>query len=95
MLPLTSTCLFKNGNKVILPFTQTKTCPVIITNKLYSQVISVLPSVNQIKHSQAEEGNETNIDVSNWVNAIPYSDVPGPKPIPVLGNSWRFIPYIG
>ncbi|XP_063992761.1 probable cytochrome P450 49a1 [Diachasmimorpha longicaudata] len=25
----------------------------------------------------------------------PYSEIPGPKPVPVFGNTWRFIPYIG
>lgn len=25
----------------------------------------------------------------------PYAEIPGPKPIPILGNTWRFIPYIG
>ncbi|XP_048517357.1 probable cytochrome P450 49a1 isoform X2 [Dendroctonus ponderosae] len=25
----------------------------------------------------------------------PYEDIPGPKPLPLLGNNWRFIPYIG
>lgn len=25
----------------------------------------------------------------------PYSEVPGPKPLPILGNTWRLIPYIG
>ncbi|CAL7945298.1 unnamed protein product [Xylocopa violacea] len=24
-----------------------------------------------------------------------YSEIPGPKPIPFLGNTWRFIPFIG
>nr|QTC11267.1 cytochrome P450 301A1 [Phenacoccus solenopsis] len=27
--------------------------------------------------------------------AKPYSDVPGPKPIPILGNTWRLLPIIG
>ncbi|XP_018333056.1 probable cytochrome P450 301a1, mitochondrial isoform X2 [Agrilus planipennis] len=27
--------------------------------------------------------------------AKPYSDVPGPKPIPILGNTWRLLPLIG
>lgn len=27
--------------------------------------------------------------------AIPYENIPGPKPLPFLGNSWRFLPYIG
>ncbi|XP_058806914.1 probable cytochrome P450 49a1 isoform X2 [Phymastichus coffea] len=25
----------------------------------------------------------------------PYADIPGPRPIPLLGNTWRFIPFIG
>lgn len=28
-------------------------------------------------------------------NAKPYSLVPGPKPIPLLGNTWRLVPVIG
>jgi hypothetical protein len=27
--------------------------------------------------------------------ARPYSEVPGPKPLPVVGNTWRFLPFIG
>lgn len=30
-----------------------------------------------------------------WDNAKPYEDIPGPKPLPVVGNIWRFFPYIG
>lgn len=25
----------------------------------------------------------------------PYSDIPGPKQLPIIGNSWRFAPFIG
>ncbi|XP_034937560.1 probable cytochrome P450 49a1 [Chelonus insularis] len=25
----------------------------------------------------------------------PYKEIPGPKPLPLLGNTWRFIPYVG
>lgn len=32
---------------------------------------------------------------SQWDSARPYSDIPGPKPLPVIGNAWRFMPYIG
>nr|WCC58038.1 cytochrome P450 [Pharsalia antennata] len=27
--------------------------------------------------------------------AKPYSEVPGPKPIPILGNTWRLLPIVG
>lgn len=29
--------------------------------------------------------------ISELENARPYSEVPGPKPIPILGNTWRFV----
>lgn len=30
-----------------------------------------------------------------WDKAIPYEVIPGPKPLPLIGNGWRFLPYIG
>ena len=30
-----------------------------------------------------------------WEYAKPFEDIPGPKPLPIIGNSWRFIPYLG
>lgn len=31
------------------------------------------------------------------VGVIPkeYSDIPGPKELPIIGNAWRFAPFIG
>lgn len=29
------------------------------------------------------------------IGAKPYSEVPGPKPLPILGNTWRLLPVIG
>lgn len=31
----------------------------------------------------------------NWSSALPFEKIPGPKPIPLLGNTWRFLPLIG
>ncbi|RZC34184.1 p450 domain containing protein [Asbolus verrucosus] len=33
--------------------------------------------------------------VENLSEAKPYSEIPGPRPIPVLGNTWRLLPIIG
>ncbi|XP_067000510.2 probable cytochrome P450 49a1 [Anabrus simplex] len=38
--------------------------------------------------------DEADLD-SEWHLARPYSQVPGPKPLPVVGNTWRFLPFIG
>ncbi|XP_030388311.1 probable cytochrome P450 301a1, mitochondrial [Scaptodrosophila lebanonensis] len=32
---------------------------------------------------------------AEWQNALPYNEIPGPKPIPILGNTWRLMPIIG
>lgn len=31
----------------------------------------------------------------HWTQAKPYREIPGPRPVPFLGNTWRFLPYIG
>ncbi|KAL9914288.1 putative cytochrome P450 301a1, mitochondrial [Glossina fuscipes fuscipes] len=32
---------------------------------------------------------------AEWAIALPYNEIPGPKPIPILGNTWRLMPIIG
>lgn len=49
-------------------------------------------SNNRLKSSAVENFDAIhNEDVS----AKPYSEMPGPQPLPLLGNSWRFLPIIG
>ena len=30
-----------------------------------------------------------------WDCGKSFEDIPGPKPLPIIGNMWRFAPYIG
>lgn len=41
-----------------------------------------------------DNGSNTIVE-EEFANAKPYSEVPGPKPIPILGNTWRLLPVIG
>ncbi|XP_014245081.1 probable cytochrome P450 301a1, mitochondrial isoform X2 [Cimex lectularius] len=38
---------------------------------------------------------QQNVAVEEVNLGKPYSQVPGPKPLPVFGNTWRFLPFIG
>ncbi|XP_018572395.1 cytochrome P450 CYP12A2 [Anoplophora glabripennis] len=40
---------------------------------------------------------EENIDGKprEWNDALPYESIPGPKPLPLIGNIFRFLPFIG
>jgi cytochrome P450 len=42
-----------------------------------------------------EENVINNNNEDKFLNAKPYSEVPGPKPLPILGNTWRVFPVIG
>lgn len=39
--------------------------------------------------------NLRNSEFLDYESAMPYELMPGPRPWPLLGNNWRFIPYIG
>ncbi|KAK9872098.1 hypothetical protein WA026_016143 [Henosepilachna vigintioctopunctata] len=34
-------------------------------------------------------------DSVGWNSAIPYEKIPGPKALPLIGNTWRFLPFVG
>ncbi|XP_055839276.1 probable cytochrome P450 301a1, mitochondrial [Episyrphus balteatus] len=49
-------------------------------------------------HAATATSASSATDVSSskeWENALPYNEVPGPKPLPILGNTWRMMPIIG
>lgn len=33
--------------------------------------------------------------INEYQDARPYSEIPGPKPIPIIGNTWRLMPVVG
>ncbi|CAG9837181.1 unnamed protein product [Diabrotica balteata] len=45
---------------------------------------------NFYKNLAGAHNDETN--PKGWENATPFESMPGPKPLPVLGNMWRFFP---
>ncbi|XP_068143718.1 probable cytochrome P450 301a1, mitochondrial [Drosophila tropicalis] len=46
-------------------------------------------------HLLGTEGGEGASSTREWQNALPYNEIPGPKPLPILGNTWRLMPIIG
>lgn len=47
----------------------------------------VCPYANQ-DANEFEVRQKTEVTTKSY---LPYSDVPGPKPIPILGNTWRSV----
>ncbi|KAL6258761.1 hypothetical protein P5V15_010709 [Pogonomyrmex californicus] len=47
------------------------------------------------KSDRALDTLTMDIEERDLLRYRPYSKIPGPKPIPLLGNTWRFLPYIG
>ncbi|KAG8035300.1 hypothetical protein G9C98_006746 [Cotesia typhae] len=52
--------------------------------------------VKKVNYSSTTIENLTTATAEEDYNLVrSYREIPGPKPIPFLGNTWRFIPYIG
>jgi hypothetical protein len=49
----------------------------------------------QTTSAQQPAGDHFYTGLEHAVSVKPYSEVPGPPQLPVVGNSWRFLPYIG
>lgn len=37
-----------------------------------------------------KDSSSSTTNTMNFENVRPYSEVPGPKPLPILGNTWRY-----
>jgi cytochrome P450 family 49 subfamily A len=46
-----------------------------------------------VQHAAADGNLDTGLE--QVVSVKPYSQVPGPRELPLIGNAWRFLPYIG
>lgn len=49
---------------------------------------AVIGAVGNVDAS-ASTANLHHLDANVVENVRPYSEVPGPKPLPILGNTWR------
>lgn len=72
----------------------------LVKRTTFSSAINILP--NELSGTLKKTKPEIDHDIdsnpvanSNNVRIKPFSEVPGPKELPLIGNSWRFAPIIG
>ena len=49
----------------------------------------------EISSESLASTSTTTSTASDFLDAKPYEEIPGPKPLPILGNTWRLFPVIG
>lgn len=69
--------------------------PNFSTRKLLTRIQRAVTATSLEQTPQPNNRNVTTIDSLAIREAKPYSEVPGPKPLPILGNTWRLLPVIG
>lgn len=83
-------------SKTIVKMVTKRLADSLIKRTTFSTAINVLPSelsaAEKILSSHVFHPNNTHRSHSS---PKPYSDVPGPRGLPIIGNSWRFAPFIG
>nr|QZM07456.1 cytochrome P450 monooxygenase CYP301A1 [Lasioderma serricorne] len=54
-------------------------------------------TTSSLENAAPQTGNRNVTTIDSWAvkEVKPYSEVPGPKPLPILGNTWRLLPIIG
>lgn len=60
----------------------------LVKRTTFSSAINIFP--NEVAKNELEPSIS-----SNKNSTRPYSEIPGPKELPLIGNSWRFAPIIG
>lgn len=63
----------------------------LVKRTAFSSAINIFP--NEVAGTEAIHNNESTQKSSSHIR--PYSEIPGPKELPLIGNSWRFAPIIG
>ena len=64
----------------------------LVKRTAFSSAINIFP--NEVPASATPEICAENESTKN-AQIRPYTEVPGPKGLPLIGNSWRFAPLIG
>lgn len=63
----------------------------LVKRTTFSSAINIFP--NEVTQSSADIVSDT--ESTKHPHVRPYSEIPGPKELPIIGNSWRFAPIIG
>lgn len=58
---------------------------IFTSNKVTCRLLSVTRTYKQHYEDKSNE------KPSGWDQARPFEDIPGPMPIPILGNGWRLL----
>lgn len=63
----------------------------LVKRTAFSSAINIFP--NEVSSTQTEIVSDNESTKHSHIR--PYSEIPGPKELPIIGNSWRFAPIIG
>lgn len=57
----------------------------------HAAATAVQPSNTIVSNTSSTRAANSAFGYAGTTAARPYSEVPGPKPLPILGNTWRFV----
>lgn len=102
--PISQLKLKRTGNNFERANNNLKSSNLVLQKRAYSidKTVSSVKSDNvQVRKrstttiDEVESASSCPYTAEEFQTSKPYSEVPGPKPLPILGNTWRLIPYIG